>query len=198
VTFVRWRVLLALPLALCLVGCSEAVSRPGSSAEAPGEVTSQPSASAEVPGEMTTHQSANCGAKDHGLNVGEAKGAVADKARQIHQAVVACDEAALVRIASEDATELGNGLLTPQEMFAMPDTQNRYDPISRLLSVRPGIDEDGNVFWPWRDPVTGAPDADELEEAGLGDGGYQELGIYIGWFMRITAQGQFESLGAGN
>lgn len=142
-----------------------------------------------------------CGAKDLGLNLREVTGPAADKARKLYRAVVACDKDALVRIATQDGTELSLGMTTPSKAFAIPNPEDRYSMLSRLLSVRPTVDTDGTVYWPWADPDTGLPDVAELQKAGLlpagSDGGVKELGMYIGWRLSITKNGKLGWFAAG-
>jgi len=137
---------------------------------------------------------AKCGAKDLGLNLGGATGPAADKARKLYRAVIACDKDTLVRIATADDTELSLGMTTPEEAFAIPNPEDRYSELSRLLSVRPAVDSNGTVYWPWSDPDTGEPDVAALVKAGLipagTDGGAKELGMYIGFRLSIGADGK--------
>ena len=138
--------------------------------------------------------STDCGAEDFGLNVAGLTGPAADRARQIYDAAVACDKAALVQIARQDDTELSLGLTSPEEAFAIPSPENRYWLITRLMSLRPGVHGD-TLFWPWADEETGRPDFDELEASGLvGPGaraGFEEIGLYMGWRMTISPQGDW-------
>ncbi len=128
-----------------------------------------PSATALIP-----TPSPDCGAIDPGFGLQDMTGASVEKARAIYDAAVACDAKALIRLAVVDQTQLSLGSITPQEAFAVPNPDDRYWAITRMLSLPPLAHDDNvpdhihddNLTWPYIDESTDLVDWDGPNNSG--------------------------------
>ncbi|OLT40940.1 hypothetical protein BJF86_03705 [Serinicoccus sp. CNJ-927] len=81
---------------------------------------------------------------------GDAPAAVVQRAQALLDAAVACDRDVLVQAATADETMLSFGLVTPQEVFVLPEPGgwSRYALLVQTLTARaPVVQEGGGGTW---------------------------------------------------
>jgi hypothetical protein len=142
--------------------------------------------------------SQGCGAIDPGFSIQRMAGPAVDTARAIYDAAVACDRDTLVSLARRDDPELSLGVTSPEEAFAVPNPEDRYWVITRMLSLPPYVHSD-NISWPYRDEDTGEVDWDGPDASGqLSPEDVKRLEANGGWSIGVRYDGTWSLMFQGD
>lgn len=208
-------------LSLGLSGCGSDDAAPAQTADSSESAGVANSTVTDTPPSTDVPTEVKCSAAELASSSPRLEGLPApaqETAKKLFNAAVACDQKTLVQLATEGETSLSFGSVTPDEVFELPESQDRpYFMLATLLSSfaptpNSTVSEDGNevsnatdYVWPpvytatnpsdeqWQEAITAGllspEDAEEQRASGSG---------YVGYRVGINEQGSWTFFLAGD